>query len=267
MSMSCHNSANSSQLTHPSLVSSSCFLQYIYLHVFSIPPPTSPLYRKTSSHLLMPYSSLFPFHSMSAGRRKARGSTDDLSLTRAAAWAWFERGSGSESKPNSEYGVTRTRRAYSGPSRYRIEALLAKEEGDRAVVRKEGSNSESHRPTPSPARTHVSLLDSYDQVHMITGQRDRYCTDSTASNNASKSDFHSNSGSSKLVAWGGHGRHRRRRPNRSLSSSPQSIRRSSSTRKVVENNGSLGFWWWRRRAVICGRREDVVDIAREVAFS
>ncbi|KAK4797957.1 hypothetical protein SAY86_030283 [Trapa natans] len=189
-------------------------------------------------------------------RKTRRSRTEDLSLVRAAAWAWFQRGSGSESKPVSEYGVSRTRMAYSGPSRYRIEALLTKQERDErtAVSRDASRNSESHRLNfnlaPSPARTDISLL---DEVRTIASQPDHYedyYSDSIASNNASESDY-----SGSTVGGDGESGHRRM-PYRSLSSSPHSTRKFEE-----ENNGSIGFWWWRRRAVICGRREDTVEVA------
>ncbi|KAK4755130.1 hypothetical protein SAY87_008887 [Trapa incisa] len=190
-------------------------------------------------------------------RKTRRSRTEDLSLVRAAAWAWFQRGSGSESKPVNEYGVSRTRMAYSGPSRYRIEALMTKQERDeRATVSRDASrNSESHRLNfnlaPSPARTDISLL---DEVRTIASQPDHYedyySSDSIASNNASESDY-----SGSTVGGDGESGHRRM-PYRSLSSSPHSTRKFEE-----ENNGSIGFWWWRRRAVICGRREDAVEVA------
>lgn len=179
---------------------------------------------------------LFSFHSILTGRRKARRCTDELSLIRAAAWAWYQHGSGSEKKLTRECDITRIRKVYR-PSRYRMEAL-AKEEHEHAVVC-EGSISEPLKFTQSPAHTDHPLLDSYE-VQKITGLLDHYI-DSMGNT----SDYHSST-----VARG----HRHRR--KLLSASPESI--ASSVRKIAHNR-SVRFWWWRRQAVICGRREDVID--------
>ncbi|XP_023551240.1 uncharacterized protein LOC111809120 [Cucurbita pepo subsp. pepo] len=48
--------------------------------------------------------------------------TDDLAAVKAAAWAWYQHGSGSDSKPMREFGLTRPT-TLPKPSRYRLEAI------------------------------------------------------------------------------------------------------------------------------------------------
>ncbi|CAK7338987.1 unnamed protein product [Dovyalis caffra] len=97
--------------------------------------------------------SITPF-SIFMEKKKPQGGgsgADDLTLVKAAAWAWYQHGSGSEGKTMCESDVTRTRRA-PGPSRYKLEAMgLMKE-----------NTMELGSETPSPIRTDKSLLDDYE---------------------------------------------------------------------------------------------------------
>uniref|UniRef100_A0A2P2IS76 Uncharacterized protein n=1 Tax=Rhizophora mucronata TaxID=61149 RepID=A0A2P2IS76_RHIMU len=78
------------------------------------------------------------------------GTTDDLAIVKAAAWAWYEHGSGSEGKRVCEFVPTRTWQV-ARPSRYRLEAMRMMEED---------SMEGSKRPTS--VHTDNSLLDSYE---------------------------------------------------------------------------------------------------------
>ncbi|XP_019080461.1 uncharacterized protein LOC109123874 [Vitis vinifera] len=97
-------------------------------------------------------------------RRKSRVSLDPLATVKAAAWAWYQRGSGSEGKPISEFQVTRARPAPI-PSRYKLEAMRMAEEGPE----KEGSSASSATSTPN--LSHTSLLDTYE-IERISQQLD-----------------------------------------------------------------------------------------------
>ena len=61
-------------------------------------------------------------------RRKSRASLDPSAVVKAAAWAWYQRGSGSEGKSISDFDATRARHAPI-PSRYKLEAMKMAEEG------------------------------------------------------------------------------------------------------------------------------------------
>ncbi|KAK7305681.1 hypothetical protein VNO77_43590 [Canavalia gladiata] len=85
-------------------------------------------------------------------RRKAQDSTDELAIVKAAAWAWYQHGSGSEGKAKSEVDVPRTQHV-ARPSRYKLEAMRMAKEG-------------------SSIHTNKSLLDAYE-VQSISRQLDR----------------------------------------------------------------------------------------------
>ena len=85
--------------------------------------------------------------------------TDELAFVKAAAWAWYQHGSGSEGKAMSEFDVTRTQRT-PRPSRYKLEAMrMANDE-----AKDQGSSS-------SPIHNKNSLLDAYE-VQSISRQLD-----------------------------------------------------------------------------------------------
>ncbi|XP_061352791.1 uncharacterized protein LOC133297640 [Gastrolobium bilobum] len=88
-------------------------------------------------------------------RRKPQDRTDELAIVKAAAWAWYQHGSGSKRKAMSEFHVTRTQRAFR-PSRYKLEAMRMTKEAN------EG---------PS-IHTNKSLLDTYE-IQSISRQLER----------------------------------------------------------------------------------------------
>ncbi|TKY47388.1 hypothetical protein E2542_SST29448 [Spatholobus suberectus] len=90
-------------------------------------------------------------------RKKPQDNTDELAIVKAAAWAWYQHGSGSEGKAKTEFDVTRAQRV-PRPSRYKLEAMrMAKE-------------------VPS-IHTNKPLLDTYE-VQCISRQLDRLIIES-----------------------------------------------------------------------------------------
>ncbi|XWS75376.1 hypothetical protein CRYUN_Cryun01aG0081500 [Craigia yunnanensis] len=89
-------------------------------------------------------------------KKKQKSCSDKLALVKAAAWAWYQHGSGSEGKPMREFDITRTERA-SKPSRYKLEAIR--------------NNTMEGSQTPSPIHTDNSLLDSYE-IEIISKRLD-----------------------------------------------------------------------------------------------
>ena len=69
----------------------------------------------------MPFSAI----NFLTDRRKTKPEAveDEAAVIKAAAWAWYERGSGSEGKPIREFDFTNSRRTDPAPSRYKIEAM------------------------------------------------------------------------------------------------------------------------------------------------
>ncbi|GFY94119.1 hypothetical protein Acr_09g0005710 [Actinidia rufa] len=93
-------------------------------------------------------------------RGNPRESIDKLALTKAAAWAWYQRGSGSEGRPVSEYNPTRSRRAPT-PSRYKFEAIRTTREAAKEVSKSTPQDDNSH------------LLDKYE-IERISRQLEYY---------------------------------------------------------------------------------------------
>eukprot|EP00262_Sarcandra_glabra_P016706 TRINITY_DN552_c1_g1_i2.p1 TRINITY_DN552_c1_g1~~TRINITY_DN552_c1_g1_i2.p1 ORF type:complete len:189 (+),score=15.01 TRINITY_DN552_c1_g1_i2:100-666(+) len=99
-------------------------------------------------------------------KRKPRESADELALAKAAAWAWYQRGSWSEGKPISELDLRKTRRQPL-PSRYKLE----EEQQQNSDVDDHVEASEPHSFAVSPAHTDTSLLDSLE-IERISRQLD-----------------------------------------------------------------------------------------------
>ncbi|XP_019702394.1 uncharacterized protein [Elaeis guineensis] len=96
----------------------------------------------------------------------ASAEEDEMALVKAAAWAWYQRGSGNEGRPGREFDITCGGAArIPRPSRYQLEAL-AKVSGS---------------PKPGPA-TSNSLLDLYE-IERITRELDRLIAASSAADN------------------------------------------------------------------------------------
>ncbi|XP_042483925.1 uncharacterized protein LOC122064283 [Macadamia integrifolia] len=106
-------------------------------------------------------------------RRKHKASTDELDVMKAAAWEWYQHGSGSEGKTVREFDLTRPRRS-PGPSRYKLE-----------VMRMADDNTEEGS---SQSRSIISLLDPYEVgriskhlEYLIESTRDNYYDESHSS--------------------------------------------------------------------------------------
>lgn len=154
-------------------------------------------------------------------RKKGRGSTDELAAVKGAAWAWYQRGSGSsEGKQTPEFDIMRTRRA-PRPSLFKLEAMRIAGE----VM--EGSQ------TPSSIHTENSLLDSYE-IESISRRLDCLIESSV-------SDFH------RKFAGGDHDRQEN-----------MTLVLDNETRGMKKKKKKMkGFWL--RHAVTCGTRDDVTD--------
>lgn len=92
-------------------------------------------------------------------RGKSRESIDELAVVKAAAWAWYQHGSGSEGKPIREFDITRSWSA-PRPSRYKIEAMRK--------IAEEMEKSQSSSKL-SPTLSDNSLLDTYE-IKRISSQ-------------------------------------------------------------------------------------------------
>lgn len=113
--------------------------------------------KKKWSYLMSPK---FSYLNSLVERKKPQETTDELAIVKAAAWAWYQHGSGSEGKAKSEFDVTRTQRM-ARPSRYKLEAMrMAKE-----------------APSNSIHTNYKPLLDTYE-VQCISRQLDRLIVES-----------------------------------------------------------------------------------------
>ncbi|MED6188269.1 hypothetical protein PIB30_084354 [Stylosanthes scabra] len=157
---------------------------------------------------------------------------DDLDLVKAAAWAWYEHGSGSERNNKglmNEFDITTTRTTHQRtstrpPSRYKLEAMKRMELNNDHHREEEGVeeyNIKSHRK-----KRNSLLFDAYE-VQSISRQIDTHII--IESNNKNKNNTTSSSSSSSLMM------------------------------KKNKKEKTKGFWL--RHGVVCGRGEDVVDLA------
>ncbi|XP_018730917.2 uncharacterized protein LOC104449735 [Eucalyptus grandis] len=170
-------------------------------------------------------------------RRKSRirGSVDELALTKAAAWAWYERGSGSGGKPIREYDVMKTSRA-PRPSRYKQEAMKL------AQLAKVQHEKEREKEKEKEKEKENSLMDPYE-VHVISRQIDRVIESSRI--------YDSNyPGSAMVEPHQNHWKY-------DLSSPESESSSGSKTQKKKKKKKSLRFW--QKHRVMCGTREDVVE--------
>ncbi|XP_059623218.1 uncharacterized protein LOC132266383 [Cornus florida] len=173
-------------------------------------------------------SSTFPgIYKYFTERKKHGEDVDELATVKAAAWAWYQRGSGSELRPMREFDLTKIHRAPQ-PTRYKLEAMKTNEE----ELVTEGSRSMG--PKLSPSQTDNSLLDTYE-IQRISKQLDFYIE------------------SSRFV---GRDKGDHRRIGSLLSSS------ESDTNGVRSKNKSKkGKGFWQRNTVMCGgSKDDVVEM-------
>ncbi|KAG6720565.1 hypothetical protein I3843_03G068900 [Carya illinoinensis] len=166
-------------------------------------------------------------------RKKPRATTDELAAVKAAAWAWYQRGPGSDGRVMAEYDLMRTRRT-PGPSLFKLEAMrLAEEE---AIL--EGYSQASS----SPIYTDRSLLDAFE-IESISRQLDCLIE-------SSGSKFHR-----KFMAGDHHDHHQEN----------VTILLNNGTGTAMKKNKNKKKGFWQRHAMVaCGTREDhVVDALRD----
>lgn len=89
-------------------------------------------------------------------KRIPKKNVDELAVVQAAAWAWYQHGSGYEGKATREFDLTRGHQNLK-PSRYKLEAMK-KNESDPCSSTWEPSSL----VLLSPTHTDMSLLDSYE---------------------------------------------------------------------------------------------------------
>ncbi|KAK6280249.1 hypothetical protein POUND7_020516 [Theobroma cacao] len=191
----------------------------------------------------MPFSIELSYSILTAEQRpkldhekKKRSSSDGLAQVKAAAWAWYQHGSGSEGKPIREFDITRTERASSSrPSRYKLEAMRNNTGKGNHSMEMEGSPSQTPRSSPN-IQTQNSPLDSYETKsiskrlnHLIEFGGIKFYKELLGIDG----DYQKN-----LCTDGA---------------------RSGSDRKKTSNKYLKGFLL--RRKVVCGRRQDVDDRA------
>ncbi|KAL6959612.1 hypothetical protein U1Q18_039766 [Sarracenia purpurea var. burkii] len=169
-------------------------------------------------------------------RRKPRGIADELSITKAAAWAWYQRGSGSDvGNPAPEYDPARTRRSAPQSSRYKVEAIRTSQPA------MEGSNSPRPLLNPFHNEDNIShLLDRYE-IERIRRQLDSF---REASN-----------GESGIVSGfvGGH------RIRRGVVSLPETDMGEMKKKKKKNRERMMWFSWLRHGRTCGGSTDDVVE--------
>ncbi|WCJ25184.1 hypothetical protein M5689_007090 [Euphorbia peplus] len=164
-------------------------------------------------------------------KNKRRNTTsDDLAIVKAAAWAWYEHGSGSEGKLMREYdATTNLLRPHNKPSRYKIEAM-------KNMIQQPNYSTSTTTPIHDHEREyskHHSLLDSYE-VESISKQLDYLILSS--SNRFDRFD-------------------NKDRKDVDLPKSNKLVKKNQNQKK------SLLKGLWSRHSVVCGTRDDVVSRA------
>ncbi|KAH7656033.1 hypothetical protein IHE45_18G052600 [Dioscorea alata] len=94
-------------------------------------------------------------------RKLRKGSSfagDELAITKAAAWAWYQHGSGKGHNSFRETELTRPTRSPSHPTRYKLETLLASAS---ASASESDSDSDPDPKLSSPGSAN-SLFDHYE---------------------------------------------------------------------------------------------------------
>ncbi|XP_050228876.1 uncharacterized protein LOC126678051 [Mercurialis annua] len=187
-------------------------------------------------------------------KKKRRSSTilaNDLTVVKAAAWAWYQHGSGSEGKSIREFDVTNHHHHHNQafrPSRYKLEA---------AKKIKEYSNNQESSSTssqiPSPVHTEDnSLLDAYE-VERISEQLD--CLLVSSSNKFYTKLFQRDIDRQKIS-------------NTTTTTTTTTTSSSSSSNigfsnSVIRKNKNFLKRLWMGHSITCGTREDVDPRALE----
>ncbi|PQM42429.1 uncharacterized protein Pyn_31634 [Prunus yedoensis var. nudiflora] len=203
-------------------------------------------------------------------RRKSKGScNDELALVKAAAWAWFQHGSGTDVKPvMPEFDVRRTCHAPYKPSRYKLEAMII------SNINKQGMEFEGLKsPSVVESNSDHSLLDTYE-IECISRKLDQLIESSGDKGELSKGFLAGDVLGRNKAKPGGRGSNPdlecgdkcslplklqapnlvedNRRQGRS-----ESLMDGKTNGRKNKNKNFTGFW--HRHAAICGRSDDVLN--------
>lgn len=162
--------------------------------------------------------------------------TDELAVTRAAAWAWYQRGSGSEPKPASEFGLTRTHHRVPNPTRYKLEA-----ERSRSSTSDHGSHLLDSYEIDSISRHLERYIERVNNGDLGSHRRAVFLPGSDVSGVIKKEG-------KKVEArenWPGHKSYQK-------------------PKEEEKKKSSKGFWLTRHGVACRGSRDDVVEFSRRV---
>ncbi|KAK1361831.1 Tetratricopeptide repeat superfamily protein [Heracleum sosnowskyi] len=166
-------------------------------------------------------------------KTKPKSTEDELAVIKAAAWAWYERGSGSEGKPIREFDFTNSRRNPT-PSRYKIEAMMNKATNDENSWLK--TSTASIISISSCPSYNSSLMDNYE-IESISKDLHHYIESCDDDSSARVGHGHGSGGH--------HGRVSKIEKGEVVSSKVKS--------KKLSKGGFLS-----RHAAVCGSLNDVV---------
>ncbi|KAL2531259.1 hypothetical protein Adt_04610 [Abeliophyllum distichum] len=152
-------------------------------------------------------------------KRNPRASVDEFALVKAAAWAWYQHGFGSDGKPMSEFDLTRFKNVPK-PSRYKLQDMKQVQETT------DSSNN--------------SLLDKYE-IERISRQLDLYIESSHVQHYGGFYIGDSAEKGTAAVIGGG------------LSGGKTGMKSKQKKMKEI----SKGYWF--KHSKICGSRHDVVE--------
>ncbi|XP_062104888.1 uncharacterized protein LOC133816368 [Humulus lupulus] len=177
-------------------------------------------------------------------KNKVRGNTtDESAVVKAAAWAWYQHGSGSDGNPTREYDVKVRSRHVPRPSRYRQESAMIKA--------KLGVNVHlDHHDSSKPTVGSLSLLDAYE-IRSISQQLDSLIQCSRADHRECNNDEEAFSDNYITIS----------------SSSGRSSREVIRKTKFTNLKKLMRGFWLRNAVAVCSTREDqVVDMRRRSGF-
>lgn len=169
---------------------------------------------------------------MGKSRKPPEPCIDELAIIKAAAWAWYQHGSGCEERSKREFDLTRLRRSPK-PSRYRLEAMR---EANPRITSSGSHPFESPGLVLSPYHTDMTLFDSYE-IMSISSELGREF-DSTSS--SSYGNFVTKSSDQLEIA------------------SPSGSESGTIVKKLA---WKLNGIWMRHAMGICGSREKMVETA------
>lgn len=182
-------------------------------------------------------------------RENQKENKDQYAIMKAAAWAWYERGSWFEHKSVRESDYRRTCDYTPRPSRYKLEAMKKPQkethesqscrnglllDTEHVCVSIQPQNQQSYALMADTEHVDKPLLDTYE-IERISEELDCYLESSSVEHRR------------KSVDGGGHGGHRRR-----------TVALTEGTKSASKSKKNKGFWTGRR--IVCGSsRDDVVE--------